>query len=42
VFDELLGNTGTICSIIMDLEKLEMNITRGNPFDNAFEIFKLE
>lgn len=42
VFHEDLGNTGTICSIIMDLEKLEMHITRGNPFDNAFETVKLD
>ncbi len=42
VFDEDLGNTGTICSIIMNLNKLEMNITRGNPFDNDFELFNLD
>ncbi len=40
--DETIGNSGTICSIVMDLNKLEMIITKGNPFDNDFEIVKLE
>ena len=33
----MLKNTGTICSIIMDLPKKEMHITRGNPYEHEFE-----
>ncbi|MFV2016866.1 MAG: C45 family autoproteolytic acyltransferase/hydrolase, partial [Candidatus Heimdallarchaeota archaeon] len=29
-----LNDTGTICSMIMNLEQLTMHITRGNPFEN--------
>ena len=38
--DPDLGNSGTICTIIMDLKKLELHITRGNPLNHKFEIFK--
>lgn len=32
-----LKSTGTICSLIMDLPKREMHITRGNPHQHEFE-----
>lgn len=38
---EEIGNSGTVTSIIMDLERMEIHATRGNPFDNDYEIFKL-
>lgn len=41
-FDEMIGNTGTICSIIMDLINLKLHITRGNPFENDFEIIEMK
>lgn len=31
----------TVTSIVMDLEKYEFHITKGNPFDNPFTIFPL-
>lgn len=40
--DELIGNVGTICSIIMDLRGRTMHITRGNPFDNPYSKFSLD
>lgn len=33
--------SGTVCSLIMDLKKLQMHITRGNPFENPFETISL-
>lgn len=36
-----IDTAGTVCSIIMDLPKLEMHITRGNPFDNDYELFSM-
>ncbi len=36
VFNEDIGNVGTICSIIMDLKNLVMHITPGNPFNNKY------
>ena len=39
--NDLLETTGTICSIIMDLEQKQLHITRGNPFENPFEQINL-
>jgi len=36
VEDELIGNVGTVTSIIMDLVKRELHITKGNPFENPY------
>ena len=36
VEDELIGNVGTVTSIIMDLPNREMHITKGNPFQNQY------
>jgi len=32
----------TVTSIIMDLHKLELHITRGNPFDHPYTVFPLK
>ena len=37
----LLENSGTVCSLIMDLQKLQMHITRGNPYEYPFEKINL-
>ena len=37
-----IGNVGTVCSLIMDLTKLQMHITLGNPFVTPFSILTLE
>jgi isopenicillin-N N-acyltransferase-like protein len=37
-----IGNVGTICSLIMDLPKLKMHITLGNPFVTPFTVLSLE
>ena len=37
----MLETTGTICSIVMDLEQKEMHITRGTPLKNPFEKISL-
>jgi isopenicillin-N N-acyltransferase-like protein len=42
VEDPDLGNVGTICSLIMDLKKLQMHITLGNPFVTPFSVLTLE
>lgn len=39
---KFLENTGTVCSIIMDLVHLKMHITRGNPIENDFEEIDLD
>jgi isopenicillin-N N-acyltransferase-like protein len=33
-----IGTVGTVCTIIMDLKKLQMHITRGNPLNTQFSI----
>ena len=35
-------DTGTICSMIMDLENFSLHITKGNPFENPFEEIALK
>jgi isopenicillin-N N-acyltransferase-like protein len=37
-----IGNVGTICSVIMDLAKFQMHITRGNPLVTPFTVLTLE
>ena len=32
---------GTVCSVIMDLKKLEMHIRRGNPILNKYKVIGL-
>jgi len=32
---------GTVCSIVMDLKKLEMHISKGNPIQNAYEVIAI-
>ena len=32
------AHVGTVCSIVMDLRKLEMHITKGNPIRNVYEV----
>lgn len=39
--NDMLETTGTICSIVMDLEQKEMHITRGTPLKNPFEKISL-
>ncbi|MHA2103208.1 MAG: C45 family autoproteolytic acyltransferase/hydrolase [Candidatus Hodarchaeales archaeon] len=39
--DPLIRNAGTICSLIMDHRKLQMHITKGNPFENPFTIINV-
>ncbi|MDH5401347.1 MAG: C45 family peptidase [Candidatus Heimdallarchaeota archaeon] len=34
--DELITNSGTVCSIIMDLKNQKFIITKGNPLENDF------
>lgn len=36
-----ISSVGTICSIVMDLPKREMHITKGSPLKNGFEVVKL-
>ncbi|OLS21226.1 MAG: hypothetical protein HeimC2_34440 [Candidatus Heimdallarchaeota archaeon LC_2] len=36
-----MEDVGTVCTIIMDLEKLELNITKGSPSNNNFSKIKL-
>lgn len=38
---EDIGDSGTVTSIIMDLDKLEIHATPGNPIENDYKIFKL-
>ncbi len=40
--DEYIDNVGTVTSIIMDLPKREMHITRGSPFEHPFERYSLD
>lgn len=42
VADPDIGNVGTTCTVIMDLEDLELHITRGNPLNNIFERIKVQ
>ncbi|MFX0207079.1 MAG: C45 family autoproteolytic acyltransferase/hydrolase [Candidatus Hodarchaeota archaeon] len=37
-----IGNAGTVCSIIMDLEDLKMHITLGNPIKNPFTMINVK
>jgi hypothetical protein len=32
---------GTVCSVIMDLQKLEMHITMGNPIRNDYQVIPI-
>ena len=41
VADPDIGTVGTICSVIMDLGRKKMHITRGSPLRNAFETIAL-
>ncbi|MBI4399591.1 hypothetical protein HY570_02480 [Candidatus Micrarchaeota archaeon] len=41
VSDPHIGTMGTVCSIIMDLQKLEMSVTDGNPLENEFRAIKV-
>jgi len=36
-----ISSVGTICSIVMDLPRREMHITKGSPLKNGFEVVKL-
>jgi len=36
-----MGLVGTVCSIVIELNKKEMEITKGNPFNNEFVKIKL-
>ncbi len=36
-----ISSVGTICSMVMDLPRREMHITRGSPLKNGFEVVKL-
>lgn len=38
---ENFGNLGTVTTVIMNLKKLEMEITKGNPFENDFITIKI-
>lgn len=42
VVDELIGNVGTVCTIIMDLANRKLHITRGSPLFHQYEEFKVE
>jgi len=41
VIDDEIGNVGTVCSIIMDLNQLILYYTPGNPFDHSYISIKL-
>jgi len=32
---------GTVCSVVMDLKKLQMHISKGNPDQNAYEVIAM-
>ncbi|PWI46652.1 hypothetical protein CEE45_15770 [Candidatus Heimdallarchaeota archaeon B3_Heim] len=36
-----IGTVGTICTVIMDLRRLRMHITRGNPIATPFSVINL-
>ena len=37
---QAMGRSGTVCTCIMDLQRLELHITRGNPFEHpSFTVF---
>lgn len=38
---EVLGNCGTVCSIIMDLKRREIHLKRGNEIGGAYRVYSL-
>jgi len=39
--DEIIGSVGTVCSVIFDLPRRQMNITAGNPIENGYQTFQM-